>query len=338
MRRILVVFIIVLLMLYGVHPAAAQQVTAQSPVVHAVLFWMAGCSNCEEVMQSLLPQMEAQYGAQLDVQLVEVSSTEDVARLYQIGASYGLEKEEIGVPLVLIADQALVGSEQIPAKFSGLVERYLAAGGVDTPDLVRLATGTTALAAETKPLYDGMVIAWGLLIGMLVALVFGGTVVGMALQGKSLLRSPAWLDLAFPVLGLIGLGVALYLVYVETTPAQAICGPLGDCNAVQDSPYALIFGWLPVGIAGALGYLAILGAWFWGRRSGTGLGAYVPVALLGMSAFGTLYSVYLTYLEIFVIHAVCMWCITSAVTMTLIFLASLPKAAAWLTAAEESEA
>jgi uncharacterized membrane protein len=279
-----------------------------------------------------------QYGEQLDLQLIEVLTTEDVERLYQIGAAFDLEQEEVGVPLVIIADQVLVGDQQIPAELPGLIERYLSEGGTVAPDLEKLIAGTADMAVKTETQNDGMIVAWGVLIGMFVAVVFAAVILGLALQGKQLLPIPAWLDLAFPLLGVIGMGVALYLLYVETTSAQAICGPLGDCNAVQDSPYALIFGVLPVGMAGVLGYLAILGAWFWGKGSSAGLGSYVPVALLGLSAFGTLYSIYLTYLEIFVIHAVCMWCITSAIVMTLLLLASLPKAAAWLAAAEDDEA
>lgn len=184
---------------------------------------------------------------------------------------------------------------------------------------------------------NGMVIAWGTLVGMVLAVLFSGIVLGLALAGKTLLKSRPWLDAAVPVLGVIGMGVALYMLYVETTPAHAICGPIGDCNSVQDSPYARIMGWLPVGLAGVIGYLAIFAAWWWGRRRQTGLGAVMPVVLLGFSAFGTLYSIYLTYLEIVVIQAVCLWCITSAIVMTLILIASLPKAAAWLVVSEGDE-
>lgn len=334
MRRFWLILVVTLLAIMSVLPAAAQKANAQSPVVHVVMFWMDGCPHCEAVKENLLPQLQAQYGEQLDLQMVEVFSTEDVERLYQIGASFGLEQEEVGVPLVIIADQVLVGDDQIPAQLPGLIERYLSEGGAAAPDLEKLAAGGVV---EAEPQNDGMVVAWVVLVGMVLAVVFAAVVLGAALQSKQLFRTPAWLDLAFPILGVIGMGVALYLLYVESSSAQAICGPVGDCNAVQDSPYAMIFGILPVGLAGVLGYLAILGAWFFGKRSPTGLGAYVPAAMLGFSVFGTLFSVYLTYLEIFVIHAVCMWCITSAIVMTLILLASLPKAAAWLAAADEDE-
>jgi len=337
MSRITRILLLSFLLLNIFSPAAAQQDTGTAGVVHAVLLWMEGCQACEEVMKTVLPEVQAQFGVQLDVELVEVSSTEDVERLYRIGAALGLEKEQTGVPMIVIADRALVGSEEIPAQFKVLVAEYIQAGGAAAPDLEQLAAGAVSVALETEPVNDGMVVAWVVLVGMAAAVVFAGVVLGLALNGRTLLKPPARLDLLLPVLGLIGMGVALYMLYVEATHAQAICGPLGDCNAVQNSPYAKILGILPVGLAGVGGYLAILGAWAWGRRSQEGLASAMPVVLFGLSAFGTLYSIYLTYLEIFVIHAVCMWCISSAVVMTLILLVSLPKAAAWLVVSEEEQ-
>jgi len=120
--------------------------------------------------------------------------------------------------------------------------------------------------------------------------------------------------------------VAGYLAYIETQMVQAACGPVGDCNAVQASPYARLFGVLPVGVLGMLGYLAMLGAWGSSRLRRDWLGRVAPPAVFGMALFGTLFSFYLTALELFVIKAVCMWCVISAVVMTLLLLLSLDPA------------
>ena len=80
-----------------------------------------------------------------------------------------------------------------------------------------------------------------------------------------------------------------------------------------------------VGFIGIGGYLAMLGAWVWGRSGN----ATARLLLLGMAAVGVVASIYLTWLELFVIEAVCMWCLSSAVIMGLMLLA----AAAWLAAA-----
>ena len=121
-----------------------------------------------------------------------------------------------------------------------------------------------------------------------------------------------------PLLSIIGLGVAGYLAYVETQQVQAVCGPVGDCNSVQESEFALLFGILPVGVLGLMGYVVILALWAW-RRFGRDPWSerfrwLLPLVVL----FGVVFSTYLTFLELFVIRAVCMWCVTSAVTMALL--------------------
>ncbi|MBK8935731.1 MAG: vitamin K epoxide reductase family protein [Chloroflexi bacterium] len=115
----------------------------------------------------------------------------------------------------------------------------------------------------------------------------------------------------------IGLVVSGYLAYVETTHVTAVCGPVGECNIVQSSPYAHIFG-IPIAVLGLLFYISVAGLWLlqrvetWQRLA--------VLALVGLAFGGTLFSLYLTLLELLVIGAVCMWCLTSAVATGLICL------------------
>jgi uncharacterized membrane protein len=138
-----------------------------------------------------------------------------------------------------------------------------------------------------------------------------------------LLRWPIWI---LPALALIGLGVAAYMSYIEITKSEAVCGPVGDCNTVQESQYAYLFGVIPVGMMGIVGYLAILIAWIIGEYGPESLRKFSILSIWGMGWFGVLFSIYLTFLEPFVIGASCAWCITSAVVMTLILLASTESA------------
>jgi len=83
---------------------------------------------------------------------------------------------------------------------------------------------------------------------------------------------------------------------------------------------------LPIGVLGAVGYIAILVAWWAARQKWGWLSSYAPIALFGMTFFGTVFSIYLTYLEPFVIKAVCIWCISSSILMTLLMLLSVGPA------------
>jgi uncharacterized membrane protein len=130
----------------------------------------------------------------------------------------------------------------------------------------------------------------------------------------------SWYDWAVPLLSVMGLAVAGYLAYVETQQVQAVCGPVGDCNSVQQSEYALLFGLVPIGVVGVLGYLAILATWTIHRLSSGRIGRWAGWAAWAMAAGGVLFSIYLTFLEPFVIGATCAWCLSSAVIMTSLLL------------------
>jgi uncharacterized membrane protein len=115
--------------------------------------------------------------------------------------------------------------------------------------------------------------------------------------------------------------VAAYLTFIETTGAPALCGPVGDCNAVQQSEFARLSGIIPVGAVGIAGYGAILTVWVAAHsKAGARMAPVLPVLAL----IGVLVSIYLTFLEPFVIGATCLWCLTSAVIMTGLLWLSMP--------------
>jgi len=167
------------------------------------------------------------------------------------------------------------------------------------------------------------------LLGMLVVLILRGY--------PPRVRGGEWPAWVIPTLFLVGMGVAAYLSFIEVTQTEAVCGPVGDCNTVNQSEYARLFGVLPVGILGLVGYGVILVCWVL-RFYGSGdVGRRATLGVWGAALLGTLFSVYLTFLEPFVIGATCIWCLTSAVVMTLLLWASAPLAAgAWAAAAPSS--
>ena len=139
---------------------------------------------------------------------------------------------------------------------------------------------------------------------------------GMSPEGKP--------GVAVPLVAIAGAGIAAYLAYVESRGVPAVCGPVGDCNAVQQSEYAWLFGVLPIGVLGLLGYAAIIAAWSVARSASGRISAWAGLGLLAMTLIGTLFSVYLTFLEPFVIGATCAWCLASAILITLLLWLAAP--------------
>jgi len=135
-----------------------------------------------------------------------------------------------------------------------------------------------------------------------------------------------WYKWSIVISAIGGLIVAGYLTFVEATGAPVVCGPSQGCEAVQTSKYAILFGILPIGVLGLFGYMAILAVWVAWQFGPASVTKLASLAIWGMSIFGVLFSVYLTFLEPFVIGATCMWCISSAVLMIIILLVSTPAA------------
>ena len=120
-----------------------------------------------------------------------------------------------------------------------------------------------------------------------------------------------WISLALGALGVLDAG---YLTYIKLAHVEAICRGVGNCEAVNSSVYSEIGG-VPVALLGLGAYLAILALLVLETRV-SALQDYAPLAIFGLALTGTLYSAYLTYVELFVIDAICPYCVTSAVLIT----------------------
>lgn len=404
----------------------APRASAQEAVVRAVLFYSPTCPHCHEVMTEVLPPLADQYGDQLVIIGVDVTSRGGQALFRATVDHFGIPGSEAGVPLLVAGDEFMMGAVEIPERFPGIITRALAEDGVEWPtvgairealaaqglldeptpdpaeapdsaeapaereeptaapaaaeptieeapapgaaaDEVDAAPDTgAAVTAEARsaepdapepeapratheeaaPALDstptgivgsltpsageggrpsvverllrdpmGNGVALLVLAGLLLSL---GLSVRLARAPTERRTSvPSWL---VPLLAAAGIGVAAYLSFVEVTGQSAVCGPVGDCNAVQQSPYARLFGVLPVGVLGLFGYAAILAAWMLGRSGPRSVRESALRFRWAMAFAATAFSVYLTFLEPFVIGATCMWCITSSVVIALLLL------------------
>lgn len=126
------------------------------------------------------------------------------------------------------------------------------------------------------------------------------------------------------IMALLGFAVSLYmLAYAAGLTGPVLCN-VGNCEAVQASPYSRIMGF-PVAGLGALGYLALMVVALMGLQPRFVGSRGISLILVGGGVVGVAFSAYLTYLEAYVIRAWCQWCVSSAILMVLAFLFSLPE-------------
>jgi uncharacterized membrane protein len=124
------------------------------------------------------------------------------------------------------------------------------------------------------------------------------------------------LRIAVAALALVGAGIAGYLTYTRYAHVTIAC-TTGGCETVQSSDYAEIVG-IPVAVLGLAGYVAIFATALFP-------GELARVAGAGLALGGLAFSVYLIFVQVFAIGALCQWCLASDVVMALLAAATLAR-------------
>jgi uncharacterized membrane protein len=130
----------------------------------------------------------------------------------------------------------------------------------------------------------------------------------------------SWSALVIAIFGFID---SVYLTWVKFTGSYVTCGPIGNCEAVNTSRYAEVAG-IPIALIGLLGYLLIIAVialekWLPAQKE------VLRLAFFGFTLTGTIYSIYLTYVEIAILEAICPYCVISAVLMVVLFGISISR-------------
>ncbi len=123
-------------------------------------------------------------------------------------------------------------------------------------------------------------------------------------------------------LALAGIFISLYLTLYKLGMIGELSCSIGSCETVNTSKWSRFLG-LPVAAWGLLFYLDVFAVALVGTMPKLESEPVISLVLVAETAVGVLFSGWLTYLELGVIHAICIWCVTSAVIVTLIFGVSL---------------
>lgn len=132
-----------------------------------------------------------------------------------------------------------------------------------------------------------------------------------------------WLYRASIALVIIGLAVSIYMTIYKISGNDGMCLGSGDCSTVNASRFSEVNG-IPVAVFGIIGYVAILFVHIFEtrneffRKNGT-------LLIFGMGLTGFLFTLWLVYVEIALLNAICPFCVTSQVAMTIIFIIAVVR-------------
>jgi uncharacterized membrane protein len=130
-----------------------------------------------------------------------------------------------------------------------------------------------------------------------------------------------WLYKASLALTVIGILVSIYMTIYKLTDNNSMCLGNGGCSKVNSSRYSEIYG-IPVGLVGVGGYAAILAMHLLEKRNDY-MRKNATMFLFGLGLAGFLFTLYLIYVEIAIIKALCPFCVTSQTIMTIICIISV---------------
>ena len=125
-------------------------------------------------------------------------------------------------------------------------------------------------------------------------------------------------------LSLAGIFVALYLLLYKLGLIGALSCSVGSCETVNSSRWATFLG-LPVAGWGVAWYVGMFVLALVSTGEKFAESSLISLILLLVAATGLVFSLYLTYIELFRIHAICQWCVVSAILVTIIFLVSVSE-------------
>jgi uncharacterized membrane protein len=135
-----------------------------------------------------------------------------------------------------------------------------------------------------------------------------------------------WFKWSILILVVGGLAISGYFIFTELTNTTVSCGPSQGCGPVENSRYAKLYKDISMGDFGFVGYGLLLIGWLMQQYGPGSLRKTAALGIWGFCIFGVIFSIYLTFLEPFVIGATCMWCIMSAVFMLMLLLNATPAA------------
>ena len=144
-RMCVVLLLLALTLTWGVDAARAEG----GPVLRIVYFYATDCAHCITIINEVLTPLQAEYGDQMQIKMVEISDPTNYEMLIRAEEMFGVTPEQRGLPTLVIDGQALIGEEAVRGQLHCLLDTCLGAGGTSWPDIPGL--GDIAVEGEGEP-------------------------------------------------------------------------------------------------------------------------------------------------------------------------------------------
>jgi uncharacterized membrane protein len=243
---------------------------------------------------------------------------------YKLASEYGVKKDDVGVPFMIIGNKVLIGTDEIEKNMSSLIQDGIKQGGIPFPEKVlhsEFSKDIDVKAIENKN-SEGKPYAIFTIIFLLTTALFSL----LSLKFKTLIKHITFLKVTrnylIPILIFLGFVISIYLFYIETTYSSAFCILFSGCNTVQKSSFSHIFGIIPVALLEIFVFCVFFVLWAYsyklnkdrifcfGSRNVLFCVSFIAVAI----------AICLTFLEIFTIKAACVYCIISSIILGLLLI------------------
>jgi uncharacterized membrane protein len=321
---------------FSLFPTQAIAVTSESnlPQLIGVLFYKTDCPDCGEVSGKIIPDALEKSGKSWDILAVNNSTPEGGQFFLEMLVKRNLPLS-MKMPVLVTQKNIWSGREEIQKNIGRLLSAEPPVFSLDPFQngelIVQSANKADSnvfspafwITKGSKPIQAGLLATFsrnfqkdktanGLAVLVLLALIATLLYIVITVVKQNtypVSNIPGF----YPLLCFIAFLLAGYLFYSGVTQNELSCGPVGECNVVQQSKYSKIFNLIPISLLGMIAYSFCIVFWTAGRISSAIIKNLFTISAWGISVVAVCFFVYLTFLEPFVIGATCMWCITTAV-------------------------
>jgi len=300
-----------------------------SDKVHVVLFWSPTCPHCHDVIENILPPIEEKFKDKLSITYIMLYKESQAAPFYKLASEYGIERNDAGVPFMIIGDKVLIGTDQIEKEMPRLIQDGIKQGGIPFPE--KVLHSEFAKYVDIKSTENGSFEGRPYTIFTALFLSIIALYSILSFKFKALIKFITFFETIrnylIPIFIFIGFLISVYLFHLEITDSSGVCILFSGCNEVQRSSFSHLFGIIPLALLEMLLFVGLFVLWLYSYRFRNTMIFQISSKkiLFWINFSAVVVAIYLTILEIFVIKAACVYCLISSIILSLLLILFNPE-------------